>query len=218
MGSRSMTEGTSWTVVTLLGSTLVFVSLVLIALDVAGTTRQVEPPPFLGDFVPAKQQVCKDIPGGYDAVSETNKAFHSLGWPEWPEPELVECDHTHDQAPDGVVRWHSCASLLFIKGFVYPPCPLGGKRGATYAQLGRDGKIVAVDIYTNDAPSRSCVWAHEQAHARGILLGTDPVYKTPHIRGAHTEKVDHLMGVSCGPDWTWMDRRPNGDWPYGEEL
>lgn len=201
----------------LFGILLVAVSLTMILLDLLRITRQVTPPPFLGDFIPSVQQVCTEIMDGRAGVERSNDQFDALGWPEWPDPEVVSCDATHRPAPSGAVRWHSCDSLRRVDNELSPPCPHEG-RGAVHARLGDGGEVVAVDIYVRDVSPKHCAWAHEEGHARGFLVTPDEDDQTPYVSGAHTEKPGHLMGESCGYGLKWLDRRSGGDWPYGEEA
>lgn len=191
-------------------------SLICIGLDLAGITRQVQPPPFYGDFVPQTQEVCLDLPGGSVAVAKSNKEFHDRRWPRWPAPEGLDCEGQYDRAPAGTVRWHSCDGFLQPNGELTSPCP-PDRAGATYAWLDDAGEVEAVDIYVR-AGGPSCSWPHEEAHARGFLATPEEDEATKYVDGAHTEKPDHLLGESCGGEWKWLDRRKDGDWPYAGET
>ena len=198
------------------GIVLVTVSLIMIGLDMAKVTRQVQPPPFLADFVPEAQEVCVGLSLG--SVEQSNELFHSLDWPEWPEARRVECAPVHLPAGPGTVRWHSCQSLRSTQGNVSPPCPSGKVRGATYAQTNSKGEVVAADIYLWPSAPNSCRWSHEEAHARGFLVDPDEDAETKYVQGAHTEKPGHLLGEQCGYGLKWLDRSPLGDWPYRSEV
>ena len=198
----------------ILGIMLVILSVVFISLDLFGVTRQVEPPPFLGDYVPLEQQVCDGL--DVRAVQQSNELFHSLDWPWWPAPASHDCTPVHRPADPGVVRWHSCQSLRDVGGVVSPPCPPDNVRGATYAQTNGVGDVIAVDIYLWPAPATSCRWPHEEAHARGFLVLPKDDDETKYVKGAHTEKPGHLLGEQCGFGLKWLDRSIIGDWPYKE--
>ncbi len=198
-----------------LGLLLVVVSLLFIALDLTGVTRQVEPPPFLKDFVPDRLEVCTNFPASDPlAISWAEESFVELGWPAWPKPESITCNYEHEQAPRGVVRWHSCDSILVLNGELESPCPVterGRPNGRTWAQS-EDGVVIAVDIYVQ-GDALKCTVAHEMGHARGLLLGGE--LESPRgVTGAHTDSEGHLMSEFCGSSWRWLDRTPDGDWPY----
>lgn len=196
------------------GILLVIVIVLAIALDMMKVTRQVEPPPFLDDYVPIQQEVCIGLE--LAAVKQSNELFHSLGWPWWPEAVQVDCMPVHRPAEPGVVRWHSCQSLRVVEGKNSPPCPPDNVRGATYAQTNDSGAVIAVDIYVWPAPITSCRWPHEEAHARGFLVTEEEDEATQYVKGAHTEKPGHLLGETCGFGLKWLDRNLDGDWPYAE--
>jgi hypothetical protein len=200
------------------GLILVFCCVVTILLDIAGVTRQVEPPPFYEDFVPEKHEVCDGLPGGLARVIEADAFWSNLGWPEWPVPRGVACsaDGRHLPAPEGTVRWHSCDSLRLVEGTLTPPCSTGtGGQvpGVTKVQLNEALEVIAVDIYLRTTGSRYR-HRHEAGHARGFIIPPAEDVATPYVQGAHTEKPGHVMHEAAGTGAKWLDRRPDGDWPY----
>lgn len=204
---------------------IVLPSLICIGLDLLKITRQVEPPHFMGDFVPTHHEVCAPATEFLQAIDRDTVELNELGWPAWPAGNdlvVVDCGTPHPPAPEGYARWHLCTDLRKEGDKALPGCqskpgeedPPGGLARARIV----DGKIVAVDMYVNDdiEVPKNIVLMHEQLHGRGLLIDEEEDAKTKYVEGAHTEKPGHVMTEKpSGLGMKWLDRRPGGDWPYG---
>ncbi len=206
---------------------IVIPSLVCIGLDLLKITRQVEPPHFMGDFVPTHHQICAPAADLLEQIDKDTVELNELGWPAWPAGDdlvVVDCGEPHKPAAEGHARWHLCTDLRQEGDNVVPGCsskpgeetPAGGIARANVV----DGQIVAVDMYVHSdfQVPKGIVVMHEQLHGRGLLIDDKADAKTKHVEGAHTEKPGHVMTEHpTGKGMKWLDRRPGGDWPYGHE-
>lgn len=199
----------------ILGIMMVSAILILIGLnELTSLFRDPEPPPFVGDFVPDKHEVCSAFPVPSEGIKEAENTMRGLGWPEWPRNVLVDCENEHRQAPDGVARWHDCDSLRSVNGRLISPCSNGDVLGRTYARHGEDGNVIAVDFYIS-YEARDCTILHEMLHGKGHTILPEDDAKTKFVKGGHTEKPGHVLSdEGCGFGMMWLDRNEGGDWPY----
>ena len=200
---------------TILGTMMVSAILILIGLnELTSMFRDPEPPPFIGDFVPERHEICSTFPVPSEATGDAEDTLRVLGWPKWPRPILVDCENEHRQAPDGVARWHDCDSMRSINGRLVSPCSNGDAVGRTYARHGEGGDTIAVDFYIS-ADASGCTILHEMLHGRGHTILPEEDAKTRFVSGGHTEKPRHILSDDgCGFGMMWMDRTDGGDWPY----
>ena len=201
---------------TILGVMMVSAILILIGLnELTSMFRDPEPPPFVGDFIPERHEVCSDFPWPTIAITTSEDTLRGWGWPAWPRNTLVDCGADHIQAPDGVARWHDCDSVRTDSdSMLTVPCPNGETSGRTYARRATDGSIIAVDFYIR-ADARDCTILHELLHGKGHVASLGEDTKTKFVSGGHTEKPRHILSDDgCGFGMMWMDRTDGGDWPY----
>ena len=155
-----------------------------------------EPPPFYRDVVPEEQWVCDVGTVELERVERVNAFWKGLCWPEWPDPILVsKCPSI---APEGVAMW----------------APENGQCN----DLSQEGGCVrhdwdhnATTIYMLPWPQiqpevRDCLPEHEGGHARGLVDIDNPT--------RHTDAASSVMAARCGLNLKWLDRCPDGDWPY----
>lgn len=193
------------------GLVMVAFMVVAIVLDLGGAFRPARPPPYIGaDTEISVHEVCEDLSAGSVAVSMAAAKWARLGWPELPAPVLRPCGAVHEPAAPGVLRWRRCDTLRMVDGEATPPCPGGTRRGGTYAQV-IGGRVIAADVYIR-AGAPACTLTHELGHVLGLLVSPEVDAATPYVEGAHTERPGHVMGIPCGDGWSWLDRRPGGDW------
>lgn len=153
------------------------------------------PPPFERDVVPDEQWVCKGLE--VERVERVNAYWEGLGWPEWPDPELVEqCPF---EAPPGVAMWRMGAEVCQSDYSDEGGC------------VAHNWEENAVTIYLLPWPQikpelRHCLAEHEGGHARG-LVDVDDLDR-------HTNAASNVMAKECGISTRWLDRREGGDWPY----
>ena len=203
---------------------IVIPSLIFIGLDLIGVLRQVEPPPFSGDFVPSSHEVCSTAVDLVDQINKDTVEINELGWPAWPagdEIKVIDCGSPHSSAPLGVARWHMCGDLRKDGDEIVPTCTSDGSSaeitgGMTYYRFNAGGNILSADMYVQKNPPMGMVVKHEQLHARGFIVSAEDDAKTRYVTGAHTEKPGHILNESGGYGMKWLDRREGGDWPYGE--
>ncbi len=209
------------TIITICGILLVTVSLTAITLDLLDmyigdvpAIEQPEPAAFLADWIPTSISVCSSAPTTLTEVNESIELFNTLGWPIWPtaNERLIECSSL--PAPTGSVRIHSCNDLRLEDGLLIPPCEPNGDTtipaAVTYVQLsvGDTGfpiYITSADIYLSKNLDVRFL-EHEMGHARGLI--------TPGAYESHSTDEDNLMAIHPGTSLKWLDRRPNGDWPW----
>jgi len=193
-------------------------SVVLIILnETTDIFRKPKPPAFQGDWIPDHQNACHDYKE-LGLLQEAKILFEEdLSWPIWPDLDVVTCDYVHGPSPTGTITFRSCNSLRRTRDGDVIPCPMEGLKrvpGATYTNVDANGMVRSIDVYTNFNEISMCSPAHEYGHARGLRKKRDEEVPGMYVISGHTEKPGHLMGTPCGFGTKWLDRGPDGDWPY----